>query len=66
MQLQAAFFASRLSRSISEEQDIELANTYFWSDSAIVLTWIWSDAQNYKTLVSHRLAEIDESTNVSQ
>lgn len=64
LELQAALIASRLMNKIIKEHRIKPENIYLWTDSKTVLQWVRTDARRYNTYVSHRLAEISESTSV--
>lgn len=66
MELQAAVLASRLASSVEAEHNYKIEKRYFWTDSMIVLHWLKSDANTYKTFVSHRLSEIDDLTNTEE
>jgi hypothetical protein len=62
LELQAAVLGSRLATSIVNGHSYPIYRKTFWSDSAVVLQWINSDARNYKVFVSHRISEILETT----
>lgn len=62
LELQAAVLATRLVKSITEEIELTIEETYYWSDSKTVICWIQSDARNFKQFVSVRIGEILEST----
>ena len=58
LELQAAVMASKLKSKIFEEIDLEIDETYFWSDSKIVLHYLSNTQRRFSTYVSHRVAEI--------
>ncbi|CAG7640991.1 unnamed protein product, partial [Allacma fusca] len=51
---------------IKYHHNLNIAETFLWTDSQIVLRWIRSDSNRYKTFVAQRLGEIDELTDVKQ
>ena len=58
--------ASRLKSKILEEIDLEIDETYFWSDSKIVLHYLSNTQRRFRTYVSHRVAEILSSSDVKE
>lgn len=64
MELQGALIASRLGKTISTELEINITRRVFWTDSLTVLGWIQNDPRKYEVFVAHRLAEIDEITDL--
>ena len=58
LELQAAVLAVRLAQSILEETRLKFEQTVFFSDSSIVISWIHSQARDFKPFVSARIAEI--------
>ena len=64
LELQAAVLASRVSRTIINEHEIQVDAVHCWTDSRTVLCWIRSDARKFKTFVAHRVGEIEELTDV--
>ena len=66
LELQAAVLATRLYRSIAEESQLQFENVTFFSDSNIVLSWIRSEAREFKPFVSARVAEIQSNSDPSQ
>ena len=65
LELQAAVLGCRLAETIIESHEIDITNTYFWTDSRTVLCWIRSDARKFKQFVAFRVGEILESTNAT-
>jgi hypothetical protein len=45
--------------------NVEINSAHFWTDSAIVLSWISSPATSWNTCTANRVARIQETTNVS-
>ncbi|XP_045772958.1 uncharacterized protein LOC123872620 [Maniola jurtina] len=66
LELQAALLGTRLAATIEREMDLRVLKKAYWTDSSTVLQWIKSDPQKFKTFVAHRLAEIEELTNVGE
>lgn len=63
-ELQAAVLGTRMAIMVKESHDISPHRTFFWSDSVTVLRWLRMDGGRLKQFVSHRIGEIQESTNV--
>ena len=66
LELQAAVLAARLYQSIVEESRMKFEKTILFSDSTIVLSWIRSQAREFKPFVSARVAEIQSKSDPSQ
>ena len=66
LELQAAVPATRLYQSIAEESRMQFEKVVFFSDSNIVLSWIRSQAREFKPFVSARVAEIQSNSDPSQ
>ena len=66
LELQAAVLATRLYQSIAEETRLQFEKVVFFSDSNIVLSWIRSQAREFKPFVSARVAEIPSNSDPSQ
>lgn len=66
LELQAAVLATRLSQSIAEESRMQFEKVVFFSDSNIVLSWIRSQAREFKPFVSARVSEIQNNSDPSQ
>lgn len=56
----------RLERHIRQEHTVSFKETFFWSDSRTVLSWIKSDMRNFKPYVACRVSEILEHTHDQQ
>ncbi|KAK3740276.1 hypothetical protein QZH41_000195 [Actinostola sp. cb2023] len=61
LELMAALIASRLAQTIYTEFKIKPATVTLWSDSTIVLHWLWSETATLKTFVGVRVAEIQST-----
>ena len=66
LELQGAVLATRLNQSIIEETHIQFMKALFFTDSNIVLSWIYSQAREFKAFVSARVAEIQSNSDPSQ
>jgi hypothetical protein len=63
LELQAAVMGSRLARSIKQELEIKIDQTFLWTDSTTVLHWIRSNGKKVGQFELHRIGEIQELTN---
>ncbi|XP_070855166.1 uncharacterized protein [Drosophila suzukii] len=66
LELQAAVLGTRLMNTVQEEHSVDISETVLWTDSKTVLRWIGSTHRRYKQFVGNRVAEILESSKVSQ
>ncbi|XP_068723691.1 uncharacterized protein [Montipora capricornis] len=66
LELQGAVLATRLYQSIVEETRIQFMKAMFITDRNIVLSWIRSQAREFKPFVSARVAEIQSNSDPSQ
>ena len=66
LELQAAFMAVRLKEQIVKEHEMKIISCSFWSDSTTVLQWIHSSHRKQQVFVANRVAEILDTTYVSQ
>ncbi|XP_043062946.1 uncharacterized protein LOC122319569 [Drosophila yakuba] len=66
LELQAAVLGTRLMNTDKEEHSVEITDLVLWTDSKTVLRWIGSTHRRYKQFVGNRVAEILESSKVSQ
>lgn len=65
LELCAALLLSRLASRIIPNLNLKISKSYFWSDSSIVLAWITSPSNKWKTFVAHRVGEIQERTSIT-
>ena len=65
LELVAALLAARLSKSVEIALGEVVRGSHFWSDSAIVLSWIRSHTANNGQFIQRRLLEIRELTDVN-
>ena len=66
LELQAAVMAVRLKEQIVKEHEMKIQCCSFWSDSTTVLQWIHSSHRKQQVFVANRVAEILDTTDVSQ
>ncbi|GAA48996.1 WDFY family member 4, partial [Clonorchis sinensis] len=66
LELQAAVLAVRLMCHLLKQLEVRFDNIYFWTDSMIVLHYIFSTSLRFKTFVANRISFIHENTNTSQ
>ena len=66
LELQAAVMAVRLKEQIVKEHEMKINSCSFWSDSTTVLQWIHSSHRKKQVFVANRVAEILDTTDVSQ
>ena len=66
LELQAAVMAVRLKEQIVQEHESKIQSCNFWTDSTTVLQWIHSSHRKQQVFVANRVAEILDTTNVSQ
>ncbi|XP_044317429.1 uncharacterized protein LOC123038042 [Drosophila rhopaloa] len=66
LELQAAVLGTRLMDTVKQTHGMTISGCVLWTDSKTVLHWISSTHRRYKQFVGNRVAEILESTEVSQ
>ena len=66
LELQAAVVAVRLKEQIVKEHESKVLSCSFWTDSTSVPQWIHSSHRKQQVFVANRVAEILDTTNVSQ
>ncbi|XP_055622287.1 uncharacterized protein LOC129765875 [Toxorhynchites rutilus septentrionalis] len=66
MELQAALLGTRLTNTIQNEQRIKIDSITYWTDSENVLSWLQPKNRRYKIFVTHRVAEVLDTTNIQQ
>ena len=58
--------AVKLDRLVRSELDIDLTESYFWTDNEIVIAYLRNDSKRYKTFVANRVSQIRELTETNQ
>ena len=66
LELQAAVMAARLKEQIVKEHESKVHSCNFWTDSTTVLQWIHSSHRKQQVFVANKVAEILDTTKVSQ
>ena len=66
LELQSALLAVRMNRMIQRELDIPVNETFYWTDSMIVLSYIRNTTKRFQTYVANRVNEIRESSDPTQ
>lgn len=66
LELQAAVMASRLAKTIREQSRFNFSRTIYFIDSLVVKAWIQGQSRCYKPFVSHRIGEIQSSSEPSE
>lgn len=62
LELCAALTGAQLAKILHTELSLEIRNTFLWSDSTTVLTWLKSESCRFKVFVGTRVSEIQELT----
>ena len=66
LELQAATLAAKLNSFLKDALTINICESYFYSDSEIVLAYIANDSRRFHVFVANRVSLIREITEVSQ
>ena len=66
LELSAAVLAAKMEQVIRRELDMEIHDSFFWTDSMIVLGYVNNVTQRYHTFVANRVATIQEVSSPSQ
>ena len=66
LELQAAVLSIRLSERIQREIEIEFSEVHYWTDSEVVLKYIYNDHKRFTVYVGNRVAEIREKSKPDQ
>ena len=64
IELNGAKLAIRIYKIITNELELNIKTTYFWTDSVTVLKYLHSETNRFQRFVSNRVAYIREHTNV--
>ncbi|XP_058827081.1 uncharacterized protein LOC131687057 [Topomyia yanbarensis] len=62
LELCAAVIGAQLHAHVVNALQIEISESRFWSDSTVVLQWLQSPPNTWKTFVANRVSEIQSST----
>ena len=66
LELQAALMSTRLVSFFLSETTLPIHAIFFWSDAITVLRWLNSSHRRYVAFVANRVAEILETSEISQ
>ncbi|GFT83134.1 uncharacterized protein TNCV_629571 [Trichonephila clavipes] len=66
LELSAAVLLAKLVHRVKQALKLNVTNTFLWSDSMIVLSWIRKESYQLKTFVANRIATIQEMTSSEQ
>ncbi|GFT39901.1 integrase catalytic domain-containing protein [Trichonephila clavipes] len=66
LELCAAVLLAKLVHRVKQALKLNVTNTFLWSDSMIVLSWIRKESYQLKTFVANRIATIQEMTSSEQ
>ncbi|GFX71884.1 DUF5641 domain-containing protein [Trichonephila clavipes] len=66
LELCAAVLLAKLVHRVKQAFKLNVTNTFLWSDSMIVLSWIRKESYQLKTFVANRIAIIQEMTSIEQ
>ena len=66
MELTAAVLAAKTSIMLREELDVRTGQTFFWTDSQVVLGYIKNESRKFKIFVANRVQQIQDVTDVMQ
>lgn len=66
LELSAAVVATRLNRMIHHELDVAVEESFLWTDSTCVLSYITNQGKRFQTFVANRIETINEGSRPSQ
>ncbi|GFX86209.1 integrase catalytic domain-containing protein [Trichonephila clavipes] len=66
LELWAAVLLAKLVHRVKQALKIKVTNTFLWSESMIVLSWIKRMSYQLKTFVDNRIASIQEMTTIEE
>lgn len=66
MELSAAVLAVQLKNKLASNEACKDVDTYFWTDSTIVLHWLRKESAQMKVFVANRVAKIQRNTQVDR
>lgn len=62
LELCAALTGAQLSSLVHQQLTLNITQTFFWTDSTTVLTWLTSESCRFKVFVGTRVSEIQDLT----
>ena len=66
LELTAAVLGAQVGKLIKSELEMKIEQTWYWTDSAIVLGYLNNKKKRFKTFVANRIATIHECTSIEQ
>ena len=66
LELSAAVLSVKMDKMIRHELNIPVQDSFFWTDSILVLQYIENEDKRFQTFVANRLAIIHEGSNANQ
>ena len=66
LELQAAVLGVRLANFVKKELACQVGDTFLWTDSTVVLSFLQNESRRFHTFVANRISEIQESSEVRQ
>jgi hypothetical protein len=66
LELSAATVSTRLDKIIKKELEFELEDSWFWTDSTLVLRYLENEDKRFKTFVANRVSIIQDASRTSQ
>jgi hypothetical protein len=66
LELCAAILLAKLASKVIKIVDVNIDESYFWSDSMVTLSWIAAVSTKWQSFVAHRVAEIQSLTKINQ
>ena len=66
LELTAAVLAVQMDKTLKAELQLQVENSFFWTDSTSVLKYIRNEDKRFHTFVANRVTTIRDATNVSQ
>ena len=66
LELTAAVLAVRMDKMLKAELQLQVENSFFWTDSTSVLKYIRNEDKRFHTFVANRVTAIRDATDVSQ
>ncbi|GFT78795.1 integrase_H2C2 domain-containing protein [Trichonephila clavipes] len=65
LELCGAVLAAKWMKKVKETLNLQITAVHFWSDSAIVISWIHRESRELKTFVANRVSMIHQLSSVT-
>ena len=66
LELQAAVLSAKADSYLRKELDLDFLNSYFWTDSQIVLSYLRNESRRFQVFVANRVSAITALTSADQ